>query len=69
MDEKLTPEEAWAELCKLQKRYGEFQKEHNRQFEEIRDRCDHNWQYHPDPSGNNDSGYCCTGCGKWTKRV
>ena len=32
-------------------------------------RCPHDWVYHPDPSGNNDSGYVCSICDEERKRL
>ena len=34
----------------------------------ARQPCQHNWVYHPDPSGNNDSHYRCTVCDKYSSR-
>lgn len=31
-------------------------------------RCPHDWVYHPDPSGNNDSHYECAVCGRSVSR-
>jgi len=36
---------------------------------EIVSRCPHNFVYHSDPSGNNDSGYCCSACQMWKRRL
>ncbi len=35
----------------------------------LKARCPHDWEYHPDPSGNNDSGYCCTICHEERRRL
>lgn len=34
----------------------------NKMKKELRDMCPHDWTYHPDPSGNNDSYYTCSLC-------
>lgn len=31
-------------------------------------RCPHDWKYHPDPSGNNDSHYICDVCGRTSSK-
>ncbi len=37
---------------------------------ELRKQCPHSeTQYHPDPSGNNDSSYECHICGKEARRL
>jgi hypothetical protein len=35
----------------------------------IQSECIHDYKYHPDPSGNNDSWYICEGCGLEAKRI
>lgn len=42
---------------------------YERERKNVIDQCEHDWTYHSDPSGNNDSGYSCSGCGTWTKRL
>lgn len=42
--------------------------EHTR-LAELQRECPHtNQEYHPDPSGNNDSSYYCPDCGKEHRR-
>ena len=42
------------------------QKEFEARWSDIKQRCPHlTTVYHPDPSGNNDSGYTCSDCDKW----
>lgn len=31
--------------------------------------CPHDWGYEPDPSGNNDSGWTCSICGRFQRVV
>ena len=39
------------------------------ELRELRKRCPHTkTTYHPDPSGNNDSGYSCDLCGMYSRR-
>lgn len=45
------------EIRDLYKRLNDLSKE-----------CEHNWEYYPDPSGNNDSCYICNECSKEVKR-
>lgn len=35
----------------------------------IRAECPHDYKYHPDPSGNNDSEYVCEVCGNSRRRL
>ncbi len=38
----------------------------NRRIRAWRDKCEHDWVYHPDASGNNDSSWSCSKCEEWT---
>lgn len=44
-----------------------LKKEMSNKIDAIIKNCNHSWTYIPDPSGNNDSGYSCKNCGKWSK--
>jgi len=41
----------------------------NKELRTLQGLCDHeSVEYYPDPSGNNDSSYMCTACGKAGRR-
>ena len=65
----LTPKDARIALEKIRIREEEFRKQIENEIKDIKSRCIHEWVYEPDPSGNNDSGYSCSGCGAWSRRL
>jgi hypothetical protein len=40
---------------------------HTKTLAALKEKCPHDWQYHSDPSGNNDSFHDCHLCGKECK--
>lgn len=67
--EKISPSEASRRIQQLDAEYKAYQEKYKSNKAEIRKLCKHKWEYQPDASGNNDSGYFCFGCGDWTKRL
>lgn len=55
-------------LEKARKLFDRAKAKYDKTLEDICFNCAHDWQYVPDPSGNNDSAYICIICKKWTKR-
>jgi hypothetical protein len=59
-------------LLKLEQDYKDRKAEINTEVQRLRSECDHPAelvQYHPDPSGNNDSSETCLLCGYEAKRI
>lgn len=51
------------------KEFEEFKKKQEGRILALRLQCPHsNQTWEPDPSGNNDSAYCCPDCGRQSKR-
>jgi len=44
-----------------------FMLKHEKDWDALMLRCPHEWEFHSDPSGGSDSGYCCNLCHKWVK--
>jgi uncharacterized ferritin-like protein (DUF455 family) len=65
---KMNHQEAHREInylnASLDAQYRHSVKEYQKQLDAIQNQCEHKWRYVSDPSGNNDSGYICEGCGK-----
>lgn len=67
---KLTPNEIRGKILKLKNRYYKAYdelkmtiNEIDKEKQELRQLCLHEWIFHSDPSGNNDSYYECNICG------
>lgn len=56
-------------IDEVQKRYRLEVVDLNRQIDQLSAICPHDWEYFSDPSGNNDSGYVCSACGKETRHI
>ena len=54
----LKPRTVQNRITKLRRQQAEIEEE----IKDLRKRCTHDWQYHPDPSGNNDSEWVCNAC-------
>ena len=65
----MSPDEAKKQIFELDQNRAEYLKQYDQKIITIRKSCAHDWEFMPDPSGNNDSGYSCSGCGAWTKRI
>ena len=65
----MTPKEAQKKLLELDKLFRKYENKHKQKVEAIKSQCEHDWVYCSDPSGNNDSGYYCSGCSSWTTRL
>lgn len=53
----------------LSKGYLKIEWDHVKILHDFQMACQHEWQFDPDPSGNNDSGYFCNKCNRWSKRM
>jgi hypothetical protein len=53
-------EELWNSVAQLQMKVRE-------EVLKLQRQCEHEWTYHSDPSGNNDSGFSCM-CGAWSRK-
>jgi hypothetical protein len=65
--DKLTPRQALKKILAIQEKQKKYQEDCMKKISEIRSKCQHEWKYVSDPSGNNDGGYSCH-CGEWTKK-
>lgn len=63
----LKPEEARKLLYLAANKVEAARQECEDTAEAIRSLCLHDWRYERDPSGNNDTGWSCAACGKWTR--
>lgn len=62
-DGKISRSEAFR-LCKIANdKFIQDQKEYSKSITEIRLKCQHEWTFSSDPSGNSDSSYECDACG------
>lgn len=50
----------------IKHRHQEELIEFNKRLQSFRNKCEHNWKYQPDASGNNDSSWYCDKCEEWT---
>ena len=57
------------QLEALEKKYRDYRKILEKQISDLSIDCLHQWNFNPDPSGNNDSYYNCTECGKESKTM
>jgi len=64
----LSPEEVCRKLALLHEEDEKRDKRRREVVDFLRSQCKHKWEYEPDPSGNNDSGYSCR-CGAWVKHL
>lgn len=62
---KLSMEEIKSKLQGLDKQLLELNNSRRR----LLLSCPHDWEYHPDPSGNNDSSYTCRICHEGTRTI
>lgn len=63
--ERLMPSVARQKLHDIDQTIQELRK----LADSVRKRCTHDYDYVPDPSGNNDSGYVCRACGDERKHL
>lgn len=57
------------ELQWKRREFDDFVKKTTARIQSLQLQCPHeNQTWEPDPSGNNDSAYCCPDCGKQSKR-
>lgn len=57
------------DLVSAQHKFNEYKLDIRYKIKQLQEKCKHpKRKYYPDPSGNNDSCYCCEFCGLEKKR-
>jgi hypothetical protein len=65
----MTIQEVYKASEKIEKEFEEAKKKYDKDRVELKRNCPHDYQFEPDPSGNNDSGYYCSACGSWRRKL
>lgn len=65
----VTPDEIRRRIRENNKSIELAHRVYDQEREAIEKVCPHDWQYEPDPSGNNDSGWTCAICGRFQRRI